>query len=119
MQSVKGALAVAHGGDEVWVSQGGYQENITIPAGVGLYGGFAGAEASRNARAVGAHPSILDGGSGIGYIVVSQGMNVVLDGFTVRNGRGSQPANGVFIFRGVATIANNTITRQLRKWRGS
>lgn len=110
MRSVRGALAASQGGDEVWVSQGVYQENIIIPAGVGLYGGFAGTEAARNSRAIGAHPSILDGGSGSGYVVVCLGMNVVLDGFTVRNGRGDQPSHGVYVSRGIATIANNTIT---------
>ena len=71
------ALAVALNGDEIWVAEGTYKPivpadsaNVTdversarfqLRNGVGLYGGFAGTEASRDERDIPAHPTILSG----------------------------------------------------------
>ena len=71
------ALAAAGQGDEIWVAEGVYKPvvpadsaNVINPErarlfqlknGVSLYGGFAGAETSRDERDVLAHPTILSG----------------------------------------------------------
>lgn len=50
--AVTNAVAAARAGDELWVAAGVYRGGFLLPAGVALYGGFAGMEASRAARAV-------------------------------------------------------------------
>ena len=71
------ALAAALSGDEIWVAEGTYKPiipadsaNVTdvernarfqLRNGVGLYGGFAGTETSRDERDISAHPTILSG----------------------------------------------------------
>jgi hypothetical protein len=41
---IQSAIAAASSGDEIWVKQGWYTENITLANGVLLYGGFDGTE---------------------------------------------------------------------------
>lgn len=68
------ALAVATGGDEVWVAEGVYRpdrgtgvvrgdrnSSFRIAAGVKVYGGFSGREAGRDDRANPAHKTLLSG----------------------------------------------------------
>lgn len=64
------ALAVAEGGDEIWVAAGTYRPagpggassaTFAIPSNVRLYGGFAGGETSLAQRDVGANPTVLSG----------------------------------------------------------
>lgn len=46
LPSISEALAAAQAGDEVWVAEGEYRENLIVPEGVSLFGGFAGKEAA-------------------------------------------------------------------------
>lgn len=104
-RSVAGALSIARGPDEVWVSRGSYAESISIPAGVGLYGGFAGTETSRAGRTATGGVSVLDGGGG-SKDVVSLGFNsTALDGFMIRGGQ-----NGIISLNGFHSVSNCAIT---------
>jgi len=100
---------------EVWVARGRYpvyensrEDTVHLRAGVGLYGGFAGDETSRDSRDVEKNLTILDGrgvthdfdaGADSGpdagipiqvFHVVTGSDNTVLDGFTVTGGRADQ-----------------------------
>ncbi len=104
-KTVGGALGVAQGTDEVWVAGGVYLEHVTIPAGVGLYGGFSGTETERGERNWKSNTTVLDDNHGIAYVVTAEFPNAVLDGFSVRNGR-----VGVLVSSGPVIIANCIIT---------
>ncbi|HRQ73398.1 MAG TPA: GC-type dockerin domain-anchored protein [Phycisphaerales bacterium] len=110
------ALGAAQAGDEVWVASGVYTPSATdatasfvLRSGVGLYGGFAGWESSREQRDWRTNETVLSGdigrddviGSGqywyttwernsanCGHVVVGSGVDetAVLDGFTISNG---------------------------------
>ena len=97
--------AKGHGG-EVWVAAGSYAERIVLPPYVSLYGGFAGAEASRDQRDWSRNATVLDGG-GLGSVVqVQTGHRVSrIDGFAIRNGNGG----GIRCTYSSPTITNNTI----------
>ena len=126
------ALATASGGNEIWVAEGTYKPivpadsaNVTdvernarfqLISGVGLYGGFAGTETSRDERDVPAHPTILSGdllgndNDTIGpdeptraenswHVVKAGDVNIgavdastILDGFTITGGNANEIA---------------------------
>jgi hypothetical protein len=106
------ALTKATSGDQIWVAAGMYypgttvSDTFTLKAEVGLYGGFAGAETTREERDWQTHLTILSGdidqndetnngivmdatdikGANSAYIVKSSGVTVttsLLDGFTI------------------------------------
>jgi parallel beta-helix repeat protein len=100
--------AAATGG-EVWIQAGTYQECITLPARVHLYGGFAGTEGARDQRNWRVNVTVLDAAeqgtvvtAGAGYAVSS------VDGFTITRGRATL-GGGINLFGCSPTIANNTI----------
>lgn len=115
-RKVADAIAASAAGDEIWVSGASshpYFERITLRAGVGLYGGFAGVETSRDARDVSANVTILDGGAS-GTIVTSPSgadSSTIVDGFTLRNAGGSTSNSGVWCQNSSPAIRNNTITQ--------
>ncbi len=109
------ALALAAAGDEVWVAEGRYvprdaSSSFVIPAGVALYGGFAGDEVERGERRPALRPTVLSGDinnddttefsslgwpytvrlntSNAGHVVVAGGSGdvVTLDGFRIEKG---------------------------------
>ncbi|MCC6484720.1 MAG: right-handed parallel beta-helix repeat-containing protein [Armatimonadetes bacterium] len=114
-KTVTAGLGAAYAGEEVWVAGNAshpYAERITLKGGVGLYGGFAGTETSRNQRNWQANVTILDG-SGTGDVVEAPSgvtSTAVVDGFTVRNGY-----FGISCYSSSLTIANNTITNNIEK----
>jgi hypothetical protein len=93
-------------GSEIWVAKGTYRpadtvatETFKIPAGVSVYGGFAGYETSRSQRNIRVNKTTLSGFIALvpngwgGYneirnnIVVTMGGNAaMLDGFTIKEG---------------------------------
>jgi len=125
------ALQGATAGQEIWVAEGIYKpvmpadpSNVTNPErnatfalkdGVAIYGGFAGTEASREARDVQVHATILSGdllgddndvihpdeptrGENSWHIVTAGNINLgvidstaVLDGFTITGGNANPP----------------------------
>ncbi len=99
--SLSEALQQAHPGDQIWVAEGTYRPGDSrtatffIPAGVALYGGFAGTESTLEARDPEAHPTILSGEIGQPgiednvYSVVTIGASDAdtrLDGFIIAHG---------------------------------
>lgn len=91
-RTVQAAVNRARPGDQVWVASGTYNENITMKAGVAVFGGFTGTETSlaqRPDKGTGL-PSVLDGGGKNSVVTVSNGGSLVcrLDRFTLRNGYG-------------------------------
>jgi len=95
---LQSALAVAVSGDEIWVAEGTYKpgaartDSFTLVAGVGLYGGFDGAESVRSARDWEDNVTTLSGdiaGDNVYHVVYSSGLTetAVLDGFTVTAGQ--------------------------------
>ena len=104
--TVQGGINAAFdlGGADVWVAAGTYKEKISVKPYTYIYGGFAGAESSRDQRNWTANASILDGGGG-GSVVVVGGHRVNgIDGFTIRNG-----GDGINCADSAPTISNNTI----------
>lgn len=120
--TLQDAIDVAVSGAEIWVAQGVYRpdeganalnndpvESFTIPAGVGVYGGFDGTETSRNQRDPNANVTILSGdidnddlnadgnqiaelvsdiqGTNAYHVVTTLGASdIVVDGFTITAG---------------------------------
>ena len=138
------ALAVAQEGDEIWVAQGVYYPapdasdrttTFELQPGVGLYGGFAGAEAQREQRDWETYITVLSGdldrndgtdphhvvtdtvnitGANAYHVVTADGVTetAVLDGFFITAGRtdGDSPSRrngaGMFSRDSSATLAN-------------
>ncbi len=105
---------------EVWVTAGTYHENINIPDGVAVYGGFLGTERKREQRDWAGNSTIIDGEvNNVRGRVVSFASGATatarIDGFTLRNGepRGGPEGvggAGVYCRDASACIANNIIT---------
>ena len=106
---LQAALAAAVWYDEIWVAQGIYKPttgtdravSFVLKSGVGLYGGFAGAETERGQRNWEANATILSGDIGAAgdatdnsYHVVVGAHLAVLDGFTITGGNNSSGSNG-------------------------
>jgi len=92
-------------GSQIWIAKGTYNpggdvtDSFTIPAGVSVYGGFAGTESELNQRDIKANPTILSGYirtvNGIeerNSTVVSMGNGSLLNGVIVREAGG----NGIY-----------------------
>jgi hypothetical protein len=131
--SLAGGLAAAQAGDELWVAAGTYQPFTTlfpasldrtssfeIPAGVAVYGGFAGHEQARNKRDPTTHRTVISGVQGkwsaayhsprLPLIVFppTADAQTRLDGFRLE----FNPANyasAIHVRGGSPVIANNTI----------
>jgi len=108
--SISAALAVATPGAEVWVAAGSYPENITVPSGVGVYGGFAGTESTRDQRDPARNITTIDGGhSGAVVSIANCGSPTTIDGFTIKNGSATL-GGGVYSYNSISTIQGNKIT---------
>lgn len=77
---------------EIWVAAGTYPGNFTLVLGTRLYGGFAGNETVRGQRNPTVNQTILDGNSSGSVVTIGSDATpaTVLDGFTIRNGRGTE-----------------------------
>lgn len=112
-RTVTAGLNAAVSGDEVWVAGDAahpYVERITLKLGVGLYGGLAGAETSRDQRDWRTNVTVLDGNQGGSVVISPPGAttDTVIDGFTIRNG--FAPYGGGICCNGSSpAIRNNTI----------
>ncbi len=99
---LQSALAVAVGGDEIWVAAGTYRptstadvtKSFTLVAGAFVYGGFNGKETLRIQRNWAQNPTILSGalsGGAHSYHVVRGATGGTIDGFTIRDGNANGP----------------------------
>jgi len=96
-------------GSQIWVAAGTYYpgtkttDSFVIPAGVSVYGGFAGTETELNQRDIKANLTVLSGyigedtfGNAIrNKAVVTMKTGTLLDGFIVRDS-GGDPSYGVY-----------------------
>jgi predicted outer membrane repeat protein len=112
--TVTRALEVATGRDEIWIAEGTYTpsgtdrtESFVIDGerhdGIGIYGGFAGTETSRDARDPAAHPVVLSGDINAPGVATDNSYHVVF--FDARTGNGITPAtrlDGVTVTGGYA-----------------
>jgi hypothetical protein len=114
----------AVGGDEIWVVAGTYKPttdanrtiSFVMKENVAIYGGFAGAETSRNQRDWVANQTILSGDIGIendnsdnSYHVVIGTNNSVLDGFTITGGN-AEYGGGMYNESSSPTVVNCTFS---------
>ncbi len=117
---------VAVQGDEIWVAAGTYTPGILRSAtfmlkyGVSVYGGFAGGEATREARNPASNATALSGNLGAfgnSYHVVNGSgtmNNTVLDGFTISGGNangtsGNADGGGIYLDAGSPTLSNLSV----------
>jgi predicted outer membrane repeat protein len=112
-------------GGDVWVAQGVYNETransgaLVLRPGVNLYGGFEGREVIRGQRDPLGNPTIIDGsvsanGSPAVTVVIGAA-NTVIDGFTIRGGRGQDGGGMTNI--GVSPTVVNCVFRDNRSER--
>jgi hypothetical protein len=118
--TIQAGVDAATPGDEVWVADGNYAENVVMGEGVQLYGGFLGAEpggyeTGLSQRDFANHVAAIDGHQAGSCVVMATGARV--DGFALTNGSGTaydgSRYGGGFYCDDVgrsAVIANNTIT---------
>lgn len=106
--SIVDALKLATSpGDQVWVAEGTYSENLLISYGVTLLGGW---NPSFTVRSPISYPTVVDGG-GEHIVEVTLGEGAaLLDGFIFQNGR-----DGLHLYAGTITITNNTIRNVTRQ----
>lgn len=111
------ALKHTASGDELWVAAGTYEGAIEIPAGVAVFGGFAGNETARTQRDWEHNRTIIDWDEWndeypSDYLkprpAVSLNARSKLDGFIVLNGNHAYGA-GIYAGHPGATVANNVI----------
>ncbi|MCA9413376.1 MAG: right-handed parallel beta-helix repeat-containing protein, partial [Candidatus Omnitrophica bacterium] len=118
------ALAAAIAGDEIWVASGTYTpgsqrtDSFYLKDEVEIYGGFAGAETSRDQRDPEVNETILSGELGDPSSVVDNTNNIVwvlsnveahLDGFTITRGnaRTGEKYGGGILVQGGSIKARN------------
>lgn len=111
--TVQAGIDSASAGDEVWVASGVYDESVTLKVGVALYGGFAGAELSRDDRDWTRNRTTIDAAGLHGWnpspVTIADGSDsrTRVDGLTIRGGYLNP---GVRCYNGSAVIVNNYIT---------
>ena len=93
-KTITKAFSITISGDEVWVSQGTYQEghSITVTNGVTIYGGFNGTETNVSDRNIENSQTIIDGNNSYGC-VYNKG---IIDGFYVTKGKVSFYGGGIY-----------------------
>jgi hypothetical protein len=126
---LQAALAAAAAGSEVWVAAATYQPHASdrgvsfaLKDGVGIYGGFGGAETLRTQRDPAAHLTTLSGEIATGaptdnsyHVVTAEGTvtaSAILDGFAVAGGYANgaastdQRGGGMLVSGGSPTLSN-------------
>ncbi|PNG25299.1 right-handed parallel beta-helix repeat-containing protein [Methylocella silvestris] len=101
-QSLNNALSAASKNDEIWVAHGAYYPDATDPTksfllkeDVAVYGGFSGAESTRQQRNFRRNVTILSGNIGKGdqtkntKTIIMGADRAILDGFTVSDAYGT------------------------------
>lgn len=102
-----GAMSLATSGDELWVAAGAYAEGatVTVPAGVGLYGGFTATETVREQRNWRLNLSMVRLTGVMMNVSPVSGDPAVVDGFAIDKGEITRASPGADV-----TIRHNTIT---------
>lgn len=112
MNTVQEAINASVSGNEIWVASGTYTENIILPSGIALYGGFAGTETTRTERNWTTNASILDGNwaGSVVEVARSAANTTRVDGFTIRNGR-AVTGGGIYCNQLSSPVITNNIIR--------
>ena len=130
LKTVQKALNISRAGDEIWVVAGTYYERVSLKDGVGLYGGFSGAESARDERDWRANATVLDGQHGGSVVTAGAGVtqSTVVDGFVIQNGQASVALGGTLHFRigggvaclpgGAPVISNNLVQNNIADYGG-
>jgi hypothetical protein len=58
-KTIGAAMTAATAGEQVWVTEATYQENVTLKEGVNIYGGFAGTEVNTSQRTASSRTMLL------------------------------------------------------------
>jgi hypothetical protein len=137
--TIQEAFSLVISGDEIWVAKGNYKPTTTtdrtisfiIPAGVKVYGGFAGTETTLVQRQINNNPTLLNGDIGVVgdpsdnschvVRINNGGVDTKIDGFRIVNGNANLNSTsgadrygaGVYVVNGSPVfsqciIANNT-----------
>ncbi|MBN2090804.1 right-handed parallel beta-helix repeat-containing protein [candidate division KSB1 bacterium] len=108
---------------EIWVAEGIYfEQEIKVPSGIELYGGFSGDEtvlAERNQ--IWSHPTIVDAQKrGRCFKMFHR---TVIDGFIIQNGRDWNTGDGkgaaILTYEADIKIRNNLIRNNVDSWAGA
>lgn len=114
-RTVQAAVDAYFAGQEVWVHEGTYPENLAMKPGTAMYGGFTGSETSRDQRNWTANRTILSGSPSASVIAIpsSTTAGTRIDGFTICNGGHIEYRNtyggGIYCGACPITVCNNTI----------
>lgn len=104
--TIQAGVNAANAGEEVWVAEGTYRENVVLKDGVSLCGGFRGGEKDRGQRNFGENLTVIDAQRDGPCVVAAD--ECLIDGFALINGDGVE--GGGIACNGVSTtIANNVI----------
>ena len=120
-RTIQGAIDdVSVLGGEIWVEAGVYQEQITLPQYVYLYGGFDGSEMSRPERDWITNPTVMDGEQAGRVVTVPKAGYLLntIDGFTIRHGGATNYGGGILCSWSSPLIRNNTITENVARYGG-
>lgn len=101
------AVWAAADGDELWVAEGTYTEQILLIRPVEVYGGFRGTETSRMQRDWRTRPTIVDAAGAGNAFRIAQPCRV--DGFTLLNGVSAEGGAITSFADGVAAMTTTTI----------
>lgn len=120
--SIQDALNAAQHGDQVWVAEGTYYENLNVSRAIEMYGSFTGTESHPDERPTGEPTTIVDADvdedpeteDGNGFNSYNPAVTV-LDGFQFVNGTGTEHFNsdgegnragGVYLYNFQGRIKN-------------
>jgi hypothetical protein len=114
--TIQAGINAATADDEVWVADGTYNEDLTVKAGVAVYGGFLGAElggyeGSLAERDFVNHVTTIQGTHTKSVVTMPSGADATtrLDGFTITDGSATS-GGGVVCTNSSPTIANCIFT---------
>lgn len=93
-KTIQAAVNAAASGDEIWVVQGTYAENVNVfnKTSVTIKGGYS--DSSFTARNPSLYPTTIDGGKKASTLWVYNSTGITVDGFIISNGS-SQNGGGV------------------------
>lgn len=108
---------------EIWVAEGiYYEQDIKVPPGIALYGGFRGDETVRAERnQIWSHPTIVDAQKrGRCFEMFHQ---TEINGFVIQNGRDWNSGDGkgaaILTYEADVKIRNNLIRNNIDSWAGA
>ena len=104
-KTISYALTVAEYEDLIYIGKGNFNERISVPNGISIYGGFTGTETDLSERDIIENKTIIDGGNG-GRCIYNRG---TIDGLYVTNGHLSLDSSGAGIYNNSGIVNNCSI----------